>query len=65
MRFSNAEMAKMISCYGAVNHNSRAAANLYRQRYPDSAIFPREDEFRTLYKRLETVGSFYPAKREG
>ena len=64
MRFSNIEMTNMISCF-AVNHNSRAAANLYRQHYPNLAIFPREDEFRTLYQWLQTVGSFYPAKKEG
>lgn len=65
MKWSNLEMRNMIHVYAECRCNSRAAERLFRERYPETEIFPREDEFRSLDRRLQTIGSFYPAKRKG
>lgn len=65
MKWSNDEMCKMICIFAQCNYNGRQAARFFRERYPQTVIFPRDDEIRRLYRRLETTGSFYPAKRQG
>lgn len=65
MKWSNEEMCNIICVLAQCNFNSRAAERMFRQRYPETQIMPREDEFRSLHRRLQTTGSFYPAKRQG
>lgn len=65
MKWSNLEMRNMMHVYSECRCNSRAAERLFRERYPATEIFPREDEFRRLDQRLQTTSSFYPSNREG
>lgn len=60
--FTNAEMTDMILIYGQCDENSREAARVYAQRFPNR-VQPRHQRFPELRDRLRTTGTFAPGRR--
>ncbi|KAK3929171.1 Histone-lysine N-methyltransferase SETMAR [Frankliniella fusca] len=60
--FTNEEMTDMMLVFGEANENSRLAAALYQQRFPERVV-PRHQRFPELRDRLKNTGTFAPVRR--
>lgn len=63
-RFPNDEMADMHFVYGVSGGNSREAARIYAERFPNR-IVPDPRTFTAIHRRLRETGSLMPIQREG
>ncbi|KAE9523007.1 hypothetical protein AGLY_016638 [Aphis glycines] len=61
MIYSNKNKTEMLDCYVEMAKNTRAAARLYKTRYPDRPS-PEHTRFYILYKNLQEYGSFTKPK---
>ncbi|KAK3914508.1 Histone-lysine N-methyltransferase SETMAR [Frankliniella fusca] len=62
--FTNEEMTDMMLVFGEANQNSRLAAALYQQRFPERVV-PRHQRFPELKDRLKNTGTFAPGRPSG